>query len=440
MKHEYTDKLVTPWGGMKEMHELIKKTGISDKIEELGIPESTSNNRIRGIEIIESFWVSVWIGCFRFSHTAVVRLDQTLREIFGWRRVPSGTTYGRYFKKFTPSISYYFFKQLFQWFFGQLIFDNYTLDVDSSVITRYGEQQGAKKGYNPGKKGRASHHPLFAFIADLRMVANCWLRSGDTSSSNNCINFLRETFEILKNKKIGLFRADGGFCSEGILHFIEKRDIAYVIAAKLYANLQTRIYNIKDWLAIGEGLWISEIEFTQGGWSKARRIIIVKQSEEIRKKATGKKLRTLFDQLGIEKEKIYRTRYHAFVTNQKLPAKQIWEQYKQRADCENRIKELKEDFGAEGFCMDSFDATEASMRMIMIAYNLMSLFRQLTHRNQVQPKLSTLRFNCFAVGSWVTKKGNSKVLKMSVPLKRRQWYDGLFSSVNDFQMPLSRSG
>ena len=98
MQHEYTDKMVTPWGGMKEMKELIDKTGISKKLEELGLPEGKSNNTIPGISIVESFWVSIWIGCFRFSHTAVVRLDEVLRQIFGWKRVASGTTYGRFFK------------------------------------------------------------------------------------------------------------------------------------------------------------------------------------------------------------------------------------------------------------------------------------------------------------------------------------------------------
>jgi len=52
-------------------------------------------------------------------------------------------------------------------------------------MTRYGEQEGAKKGYNPSKKGRASHHQLIAFIADVKLVANMWLRSENTSSANN---------------------------------------------------------------------------------------------------------------------------------------------------------------------------------------------------------------------------------------------------------------
>ena len=88
----------------------------------------------------------------------------------------------------------------------------------------------------------------------------------------------------------------------------------------------------------------------------------------------------MFSSVGLADEKVYRKRYHAFVTNQKLPALEIWEQYKRRGDAENRIKELKDDFGAEGFCMDIFCATETAMRFVMVAYNLMSLLRQITHQ------------------------------------------------------------
>ena len=168
--------------------------------------------------------------------------------------------------------------------------------------------------------------------------------------------------------------------------------------------------------------------------------MVIKQSEESRPKATGKKLKTLFSSMGIADDKVYRTRYHAFVTDQTLPAVEIWEQYKRRGDAENRIKELKEDFGVEGFCMDNFCSTETAMRFVMVAYNLMSLFRQLTLQPQPQPKLSTLRFNCFAVGSWIENNGQNKILKMSVPLKRRQCYDNLFSFIQNVKLPLSLTG
>lgn len=434
MDYQYSDKSVTPWGGMLQMKQLLDKSGISKKLSELGLPESKSNNRIDAVSIIESFWVSVWIGAFRFSHTAVVRVDEALKKIFEWDRVASGVTFTRFFKKFTWQENARVFTGLNQWFFNQIKFDNYILDVDSSVMTRYGEQEGSRVGYNPKKRGRASHHPLFAFIADLRMVANCWLRSGDTSSSNNCIHFLEETFEILKNKTVGLFRADSGFCSEKIFSFLETRitPVPYVIAGRMHAVLQQKIKDIRAWNAIDKGIWISEFTYKAKGWSKERRVVVVKQSIELRPKASGKKLKLFDDSLYYENY-----RFHCFFTNEKLPAQEIWDQYKRRADAENRIQELKQDFGAEGFCMDSFYATEAAMRMVMVAYNLMSLYRQFSRQATVHQRLSTLRFNCFAVGSWIVKQGNKNILKMSVPLKRRQWFDGLFENIRRTELPLS---
>ena len=87
-------------------------------------------------------------------------------------------------------------------------------------------------------------------------------------------------------------------------------------------------------------------------------------------------------------------RYHCFITNQTLPAKQIWEQYKERADAENRIQELKYDFGLEGFMMKEFFATEAAMRFITVAYNLMSLYKHVATQTRAQQRLShTIRIN-----------------------------------------------
>lgn len=43
--------------------------------------------------------------------------------------------------------------------------DHFILDWDSTVLVRYGDQEGAVLGYNPEKRGRKSHHPLLAEVA-----------------------------------------------------------------------------------------------------------------------------------------------------------------------------------------------------------------------------------------------------------------------------------
>jgi len=432
MQIEYSDKQVSPWGGMVLMKEIIDRTGIREKLQTLGLPESRSNNSMDALTIIESFFVSVWIGATAFSQTTIVRLDDTLRELFGWKRVPSGSTFGRFFKKFSQAENNRVFPELSRWFFGQIQFDNYTLDVDSSVITRYGSQEGSRRGYNPQKHGRASHHPLFAFISELRMVANCWLRSGNTASASNCIHFLEETFSILKDKTIGLFRADSGFSSNSIFEYLEEKKIPYVIAGRLHALLQSRIKDIQGWTPLDTGIWIAEMEYQAERWKQLRRVIVIRQHVALRPKATGKKLKLFDDAMFYEN-----FRYHCFITNQTLPANHVWAQYKERADAENRIQELKYDFALEGFAMKEFYATEAAMRFVMMAYNLMSLFKHVTTQTPAQQRLHTIRINCFAVASWIVKQGNKKILKMAVRMEKRPWMDGLLKLARDASMPLS---
>jgi hypothetical protein len=87
-----------------------------------------------------------------------------------------------------------------------LNFDNFTLYIDSSVITRYGEREGSAKGYNKHNPGRKLQHPLLAFVAEVKMVANFWLHSGDAYTSNNFFAFLEETLSFFNDKRIGLLR------------------------------------------------------------------------------------------------------------------------------------------------------------------------------------------------------------------------------------------
>lgn len=137
-------------------------------------------------------------------------------------------------------------------------FDNYTLDVDSTIVTRYGDQQGAKKVYNPRKPGRNSHHPLIAFIGELRMAVNFWLRSGNTYTTNNIYGFMENTFERLRGKRIGLLRADSGFYDGKILEYLEDRTTNYIIAAKFYRPLKLAMARTKTYLKLDDGIEIAE--------------------------------------------------------------------------------------------------------------------------------------------------------------------------------------
>ena len=95
---EYSSKPVTSWGGMRLMKEMVDKVGFREIFAELPLSKPGSNRGYNPIDIIESFCVSVWLGGAKFAHTAYVRFDEVLREIFNWKRVPSVTTYTKFSK------------------------------------------------------------------------------------------------------------------------------------------------------------------------------------------------------------------------------------------------------------------------------------------------------------------------------------------------------
>ena len=69
--------------------------------------------------------------------------------------------------------------------------------------------------------------------------------------------------------------------------------------------------------------------------------------------------------------------------------------------------------------------------MVNLAYNIISLFRQVSSEKPSHQRLQTLRLNCYAVGAWMTKKGNSKVLKLALPIKKRKWMGGIFAKIDE---------
>ena len=427
----YTNKEVTPWGGMVFLKQMLQRIGFRELIEKsVDLPQPRSNRGYQTSTILESFITSIWCGANRFLHTEVTRHDPALGKIFDWKTTPGQDTYKRFFSKFTQAKNHVVSDYFYSWIFDHFKFDNFTLDIDSSVVTRYGVQEGAKKGYNPAKKGRPSHHPLIAFIADVKLVANMWLRSGDTSSSNNFLSFLEDTLSKLKNKVVSLIRLDSGFFQSDIMDYLEGEKLDYVVAARFTHPIQRIIDAQQNWILLDTGIEICEQMYQSNSWREPRRIVIVRQRIQDRPKAPGKQLR-LFSE-----EEIHRNyRYSAYVTNLKLAPAEVWRIYRGRGDAENRIKELKYDFGFDSFNLKDFYATEAALTFAMIAYNLMSLFRTFLLQEKTQKTLSTLRYRTFAIGAYFMKVNDKLVLKIALNKKRRAWFSGLWNYSKVFKYP-----
>lgn len=434
MQLEFIDNEITAYGGLAILKQMLVKSGFVSKLEQLPLPIQRSNRGYSPIQLFIQFMASVWCGANRFSHLDITRMDKSIQQIFGWVKMPEHKAFQRYFEKFDMGISYSVFGGLYRWFFDNLRFDNFTLDIDSSVITRYGEQEGAKKGYNKHKPGRKSQHPLLAFVSEIEMVANFWLRSGDAHTANNFKAFLEETLSFFGSKRIGLLRLDSGFYDQKIFVYLEQETVAidYIVAVPMYVAIQRKIAVQRTWLQIENGIEIAEFEYKAQDWDKERRMVVVRQKIADRPKAVGKQL-SLF-----EEDCVFNGyRYTCYISTLKLSAVDIWRLYRGRANCENRIKELKYDYGLDKMNQDGFDGTEACLLLMTIAYNFMSLFKQVIINEKTRNRLTTLRYKMLAIPAYIVKHENATIVKMALQMNRRAWIRRLWEKSSCFEFNFS---
>lgn len=430
LAHTYTDKEVTPWGGLLLVKQFYDRIGMGKMLRSLPLHERGSGRGLEHSEIVESFLVSIILGANNCSSSSRLGYDKVVKEMFGWKRgMPSQSTLSRFFPKYDGAESDEIFSRFNQWWFRSLGYRNMTLDVDSTVITRFGEQEGAEVGYNPRYKGRKSHHPILAFLAEPKMVVNSWIRAGNCTSSTEFEEFLENTFEMIPREQISLLRGDNGFCSNKIFNYLEDKGLAYIISSPMKAGLVDAILSQRRWLTTTvKGIDVCSITYRARGWSKARRVVVVRKDSAVLPQCKGK---TLFS----EQDDYLRYRYKALVTTTTLSDELVWKTYNQRAEAENQIKELKYEYNIAGFNFHSEWATEFAFRWVTVAYNLMSSVRNAILVSKVSNRLSTIRYNCIAIAAYLTTNSRRKTLVLSAIGKKRDYLEGLFQRIDQFKPP-----
>lgn len=429
----FTDNEISPWGGLSVLFKMLEKCGMKSVLADCPLPRQGSNRGYTPEQLIYGLFAGVWCGASCFEQLEVIRHDGCLREILGWKRGAGHKAYMRYFDKFTQADNQRVFTHLYQWFFSNLQFDNYTLDFDSTVEQRCGEQEGAAKGYNPKRPGRLSHHPLLAFVSDVRMIANCWLRPGNTSAQTNFLAFLDDTLEKMKGKRVGLVRADSGFFSNVIMNRLEELDMNYIIACRFNNRIKHELAYERKWVNVADGIDIAEGTYQGLCWEVPRRIVMVRQRIDERPKAAGKliKQQHLFPDVA----DLGYYRYSCFVTNMDLPMKVIYDTYRGQSDSENRIKEIKYDFSVDKFCVHGFWANEACANFIIMAYNLYALFRIVMTNKASHPFLKKVRYELLAIPGYLRKSKDKKILYLARSLHIRKAFKGIWETMDDFGLP-----
>jgi len=196
-----------------------------------------SNNQISSIEVMLGWYYGLALGAERFEHFTRYRRDRLLGELLGIKRFASPDTIRRLFLSFSYKRLTEVSERLMRFSLARMrpILLGHTLDLDSSVFCRYGEQEGSLKGYNPRKPGRPSHHPLVAFLAEARRLLWATLRSGNTGSANGCVEFMTQALALVpQSHRIGLVRADAGFFVKSFLEYLEARELVYILCGAVH--------------------------------------------------------------------------------------------------------------------------------------------------------------------------------------------------------------
>jgi len=431
----FTKRKMTAYGGFALIAAFFGQIGFAQMIEKaMPIAESSPNGMgIYGKTV--AFVAMVYAGAERFSHLIYLGNKEVLARMFGVKRLPdAATTITRMFGKLTTVKTadvlsrnvWAYLSTLIPW---NAIREDW-LTFDLSVLPRYGEQEGACKGYNPTRHGRPSHSPLLAFLNRNKYVIHLWNRSGNVASWNNILAFFAASYERIhaRIKVLGVI-ADSGFYLKQFIERLEEEKLIYIVAVRLVRPLQRQIYSLVDWKEIAKGLAVSEFSFMHPLWDRERRYIVVRQDTNRRKKAMGKTLPLFANEMDIRDY-----RFSAWITNSKETPYEVWTLCKPRANDENTIKELKEDFALGGFSMKRFYAVEAAMVVRVLVYNLFVLFRhEFLGKKEKRQRLKTLRYKYLVLPAQMGSDGRETVLRISVRARKvRSKLSYLFARISSY--------
>lgn len=408
---EYTERPVSGWGGLVAVVRFFDRLGVRRWLE-LALPDGRcSPNQIPVVDMVLTLFATVLTGGRRFGHVERNRHDEVLRGVLDVRRLPSAMTLTRYFGGFVQSQVEHMTEVLNRLALEavQARPEGEVLDLDSTVFERYGRQEGSLRGHNPRKHGRPSHHPLLAMAARAKVILHAWLRSGNAGTARGVNAFLAEVLARLpETVQIQAVRADSGFFEKAFLDELDARGLEYAIAVRMNRLVKRSVIRIPEWRSFGPGLEVGEISYQAYAWSRPRRLVAVREEIRSRPEARGRRLFDFPDYT-----------MHAVITSLTDPPEDVWRFYNGRADSENRIKELKHDYGADGFCLQSFFGTEAVFRLICVLFNLVQLFKRHVLLDEA-PQLSTIRRTVLVVGAILGARGRAKVLRLGL---RGRWRD-----------------
>lgn len=417
---------LTHFGGIVLIHWFCKKLRLKRHLQ-TQVKFSQRSSRYHPVELILAIIYALIVGITRLKKTKILQGNGAFQQIIGLKSFPYASNLRRFLKrtnlKTIQSINkvHDYLKQKMLYLPAQKT--SLLFDLDSSVITVYGKLiEEAKVGYNPGKRGARSYHPLFCFEANSGDSWHGILRPGNTGSSTGAVEFFNESLNKLPPYIYRIrVRADAGFYNLKLIELLEEKNIGYVIVARITKPIKWQLESLRyhrfrmDWVA-------AEFHYTPHNWKKPRRFIVIRRP--IPEKDS--------DQLTLFTMKRYS--YQVFITNLPLKPENIWYFYRGRALIEKYIRELKENFALAKIPTNNFLADQFYFHLLLLAYNIINWFKRIClssgFRNST---LETIRTEFLVMPAKLVKTGNRNTLKIPAEYISKQTVDHIIRKIEEMK-------
>lgn len=418
---KYEAKELTNYSGINPIAVFMNKLGFKGIVEaKIGIKMHHNIGYSTG-QILMTTILGILSGMNRIIKIENFSSDPLVRAIMGIKdRIDKDTIIGR-LKRFTMinCVGYMdVIEELSKKVHKKLEVKKDIIDLDSTVKTVYGNQQGAKAGYNPTHRGKKSYHPLLAFLNSTKECILAYLRPGDTYTSNNASEFMKELLGRLpKAIKELILRADSGFFNEKLLRVLElsNRKVEYIIKVKLKNMRKILIKQEWEEIPLESGIAMTEFYYQCHGWEKARRFVAIRNKVKIRKEGL------LFTITDYE--------YFCYVTNIEESPLYLHKFYGDRGESENWIEAVKNQLFGGFILTDDFWANEALFLSSVLAYNISLWMRILTDKKSWHEEPGTFRLWFIQVAGKIVNSGRRIFLNMSQSFNYREKWEAIYNSV-----------
>jgi hypothetical protein len=212
-------------------------------------------------------------------------------------------------------------------------------------------------------------------------------------------------------------RGDVAFGNEPIMYEAEERNLHYLTKLRLTTNVKKLINRLiakGEWVDAGQGFRGCESTLCLTGWSRSRRVIVLKRPirGEILISDDQMKLAFIETEDGIRKYE-----YQVLVTSLDHELLTIAQHYRDRGDCENCFDELKNQWGWGGFTTHDLQRCRIISRLVALVYNWWSIFVRLANPNKHHEAITSRPLMLHSVGRQTTHAGQTIVTITSTHAK-----------------------